>query len=184
MNKFEKHRSVVRNTYSIFHSSQFKKIGRKSYFLHPMFLSGTKNISMGVDVGIWDNARVELLYEWNGQHFFPELIIGSHVNIGQNLHLVCTNRIVIEDNVVMSGNVTILDNAHITDDNTLSILQQGIITKPVHIKEGAFIGINVVIMPGVTIGKHAIVGASAVVTKDIPDYATAVGIPARIIKEK
>ena len=55
-------------------------------------------------------------------------------------------------------------------------------TKPVLIKEGAFIGINSVIMPGVTIGKHAVIGANSVVTKDVPPFAVVGGVPAKIIK--
>ena len=53
---------------------------------------------------------------------------------------------------------------------------------PIHIKDGAHIGIGSIIMPGVTIGKGAVVGAGAVVTKDIPDYCLAVGIPAKVVK--
>lgn len=51
------------------------------------------------------------------------------------------------------------------------------------IKDGAHIGIGAIIMPGVTIGKGAVIGAGAVVTKDIPDYTVAVGIPAKVIKK-
>ncbi len=54
---------------------------------------------------------------------------------------------------------------------------------PIHIKDGAHIGIGSIIMPGVTIGKGAIIGAGAVVTKDIPDYCIAVGVPAKVIKK-
>ena len=53
---------------------------------------------------------------------------------------------------------------------------------PINIKDGAHIGIGSIIMPGVTVGKGAVVGAGAVVTKDIPDYSLAVGVPAKIIK--
>lgn len=104
------------------------------------------------------------------------------MNIGQNLHLTCAEKIIIEDNVVCSARVIITDNNHETDNCEIAVLNQGLITKPVLIKEGAFIGINSVIMPGVTIGKHAVVGANSVVTKDVPDYVTVVGAPARIIR--
>jgi acetyltransferase-like isoleucine patch superfamily enzyme len=50
------------------------------------------------------------------------------------------------------------------------------------LREGCWIGANTVILPGVTIGKNAVVGASSVVTKSIPDYAIAVGNPARVIR--
>lgn len=53
---------------------------------------------------------------------------------------------------------------------------------PIVIKDGAHIGIGSIIMPGVTIGKCAVIGAGAVVTKDIPDYALAVGVPAKVVK--
>ncbi|MBQ0159603.1 MAG: acyltransferase [Bacteroidales bacterium] len=54
---------------------------------------------------------------------------------------------------------------------------------PIVIKDGAHIGIGSIIMPGVTVGKCAVVGAGAVVTKDIPDYCLAVGVPAKVIKK-
>lgn len=54
--------------------------------------------------------------------------------------------------------------------------------KPVLIKESAWIGAGATILPGVCIGKHAVIGAASVVTKDVPDYAVAVGNPARVIR--
>ena len=54
--------------------------------------------------------------------------------------------------------------------------------KPVHIKRNVWIGVNVTILPGVTIGENAVVGAGAVVTKDVPDNAVVVGNPARVIR--
>lgn len=54
---------------------------------------------------------------------------------------------------------------------------------PIVIKDGAHIGIGSIIMPGVTVGKCAVIGAGAVVTKDVPDYCLAVGVPAKVIKK-
>lgn len=53
---------------------------------------------------------------------------------------------------------------------------------PIVIKDGAHIGIGSIIMPGVTVGEGAVIGAGAVVTKDVPDYSVAVGVPARVVK--
>lgn len=53
---------------------------------------------------------------------------------------------------------------------------------PIVIEDGAHIGIGSIIMPGVTIGKGAVIGAGAVVTKDVPDYCVAVGVPAKVVK--
>ena len=135
-------------------------------------MSGTQYVTIGSDVGIWNHARVEILDEVNGIKFSPKVIIGNHVSIRQNLHLACAESIVIEDNVVCSARVTITDITHCTEDKNKAVLIQDIKTKPVRICEGAFIGINAVLLPGVTIGKHVVVGSGAVVTKDVPDYAT------------
>ena len=180
-NKYEKRVSLCRNTYSFFHRTEFDSIKKKSYFVKPIFLSGTKYIRMGENVAVWEGARVEVFDKWNNQSFTPQLIIGDNVNIGQNLHLTCAESIIIEDNVLCTARVTITDITHMTDDLTVPVLEQNILTKPVKICEGAFIGVNATILPGVTIGKHAVVGANAVVTRDVPDYTTVVGNPARVI---
>ncbi len=88
----------------------------------------------------------------------------------------------IGDAVLMAWNVQILDFHHRTTDRTRPIWQQGVDrVAPVKIKEGAWLGTNVVVMPGVTIGRNAVVGANSVVNSDVPDFATAVGAPARIL---
>ena len=184
MNKYEREISICRNTYSLINKRKFGSIGRKSYIYNPLFLSGEANIFIGQNSGIWHNARIEVINEWNGKVYSPKLIIGNNVMFGQNLHLTLAERVDIEDGVVCTGRVTITDISHVTSDTTVPVLMQDIITKPVRICEGAFIGINVTVLPGVTIGKHAIVGANSVVTKDVPDYSTVIGAPARIIKTR
>ena len=84
--------------------------------------------------------------------------------------------ITIEDDVQMAANVQILTNNHDPYERQL------LTVKPVLIQKGAWIGAGVTILPGISIGKHAIVGAAAVVTKDVPDYAIVVGNPAKVVK--
>ena len=62
------------------------------------------------------------------------------------------------------------------------VMDCDLLYKPIHIKDGAHIGIGAIIMPGVTIGKGAVIGAGSVVTRDVPDYSVAVGVPAKVIK--
>lgn len=84
--------------------------------------------------------------------------------------------LVIEDGVMISLNCTIATNNH-------DVYDRAVITcKLVRIKKNAWLGVNVTILPGVTIGENAVVGAGAVVTKDVPDNAVVVGTPAKIIK--
>ena len=102
--------------------------------------------------------------------------IGKNVLINSNLLAMARGGITIEDNAMIAANVQLISNNH--DPYDLWILP----CKPVLIKESAWIGAGATILPGVCIGKHAIIGAGSVVTKDVPDYAVAVGNPAKVIK--
>ena len=84
--------------------------------------------------------------------------------------------ITIEDNVMIAANVQLISNNHDPYDRYV------ITCKPILIKEGAWIGAGATILPGVTIGKYAIIGANSIVSKNIPDYGVAVGSPAKVIK--
>lgn len=102
--------------------------------------------------------------------------IGNNVYINPNCLMMARGGITIEDGVQIAANVQLLSNNH--DPYDLMVL----ICKPVLIKESAWIGAGATILPGVCVGKHAIVGAGSVVTKDVPDYAVVAGNPAKIIK--
>lgn len=106
--------------------------------------------------------------------------IGERVVFGSNVFLdvMFYPRIVIGDDVILAGYDYIL--AH---SNVLRGYKKGEGgTKPVIIKNGARVSINVTILAGVTIGENAVIGAGAVVTKDIPSNCLAVGVPAKPIK--
>ena len=102
--------------------------------------------------------------------------IGKNVYINSNSLLMARGGITIEDDVLIAANVQLLSNNH--DEYERNILT----CKPIHIKKGAWIGAGASILPGVTIGENAIVGASAVVTKDVGDCEVAVGVPAKVVK--
>ena len=107
---------------------------------------------------------------------FGKLKIGNNVFINSNSLLMARGGITIEDDVMLAANVQLLSNNHDEYD------RQVLLCKPIHIKKGAWIGAGASILPGVTIGKYAIVGAGAIVTKDVGDYEVAVGVPAKIVK--
>lgn len=102
--------------------------------------------------------------------------MGKNVFINSNLLAMARGGITIEDDVQISGNVSLLTNNHDPYDRMI------LPCKPILIKKGAWIGANVVILRGISIGKHSIVGAGSVVTKDVPDYAVVVGNPAKVVK--
>ncbi|MGZ3421885.1 MAG: acyltransferase [Polyangiales bacterium] len=108
--------------------------------------------------------------------------IGNGTAVSERLHIWAEESVTIGERVLIAHNVQIHDSRHQSDDRGVAIRDQGMCgTKPVVIKDGAWLGANAVVLAGVTIGRNAVVGANAVVTKDVPDYAVAVGVPARVV---
>jgi acetyltransferase-like isoleucine patch superfamily enzyme len=85
---------------------------------------------------------------------------------------------------LIAGRVYISDHDHVLDDPVLSSCEnKKLISKPVVIEDGCWLGEGCVILKGVRIGKRSVIGANAVVTKDIPEYSIAAGVPAKVIKK-
>lgn len=106
--------------------------------------------------------------------------IGDDTGIGAFVHVWGGGGVTIGDRVLIASHVVITSATH--DYNNDSIRFAPVITKPIFIEDDVWIGAHSVIMPGITIGKGAVIGAGSVVTKDIPEMAIVVGIPAKIIK--
>lgn len=126
-----------------------------------------------------DNCYIELPLRanWGGHH----LHLGSNVYINSNLTIVDDGHIYLGDKVMLGPNVTIATANHPIDPELRARGLQ--YNKDVHIGENTWIGANVVIVPGVRIGRNAVIGAGSVVTKDIPDNTLAVGNPCRVLRE-
>lgn len=107
---------------------------------------------------------------------FNNVTIGNNVIINQNCLMMAAGGITIDDDAMLAANCQLLSNNHDPYERMI------ITCKPIHICKGAWLGAGATVTAGVTIGKYAIIGASSVVTHDIPDYAVAVGSPAKIIK--
>jgi acetyltransferase-like isoleucine patch superfamily enzyme len=88
----------------------------------------------------------------------------------------------IGNDVWTGHHVYITDQNHGYEDVTRPISQQSQPERPVVIGDGSWLGHGAVVLPGVTIGKHVVIGANSVVTKDIPDFSVAVGSPAKVIR--
>ena len=129
---------------------------------------------------------------WHFSHIMKDCSIGENCNIGQNV--VISPNVVLGKNVKIQNNVSVYTGVICEDDVFLgpSMVFTNVINPRSHVnrqndykttlvKQGASIGANATIVCGNTIGRFAFIGAGAVVTKDIPDYALVVGNPARQI---
>jgi acetyltransferase-like isoleucine patch superfamily enzyme len=109
--------------------------------------------------------------------------IGSHVWIGPQAYFDARN-LVLEDYVGWGPGAKVLGSVHSGQPSHEPIISTGLVIKAVKVGFGADIGMNASILPGVHIGAHSIVGAGAVVTQSVPDYAVVAGIPARFIRDR
>ena len=117
------------------------------------------------------------------QTFEPRIVIGNHVSATANLLVAAVEEVVIEDYVMFASNVHVNDSLHGYDNTNQPYKYQPLgRIAPIRIKQGCWIGQNVVILPGVTIGEQTIVGANSLVNDDLPARCIAVGSPAKIIK--
>lgn len=118
-----------------------------------------------------------------------KIVIGDFVTIRPETMLFATSdqeeeQIIIEDYALIGSGVHVYVSNHNFNNTNKPIYFQGHgAASKVHIKTGCWIGANVIILPGVTVGVNSVVGAGSVVTKDVPDNCVFAGSPARLIKE-
>jgi len=149
------------------------------YFIHESSYID-ENVSIGTGSKIWFFCHVQ-----------SGAVIGENCSLGQNVNIA--NNVIIGNNVKIQNNVSIYEGVELEDyvfcgpscvfTNDLTPRCKYPIGREKYehtlVKEGASIGANATIVCGNTIGKHALIGAGAVVTSDVPDYALMIGVPAR-----
>lgn len=130
------------------------------------------------------NHGENVFIENNLNYFFPENIsIGDNVYINHNVDLIARKgKIKIGNHVLIGPHVYITTANHAFSKANIPIAFQGFTPKDIIIEADVWIGTKAVILPGVKIGKGAIVSAGAVVTKEVPPFAIVGGVPAKIIK--
>lgn len=179
--------NLSRALYSGYKGAEFKAFGERS-LIKPGFrlLVGGRYISIGKKCFFGADIQLTAWDTYFDQKFLPEITFGDNCQIGDGSHITAINRIVIGDNVLTGKYVLITDNSHGAIDYTQ--LNMAPAARPLEskgevvIEDNVWIGEKASIMPGVSIGRGAIIAANAVVTHDIPPYCVAAGIPARIIK--
>ncbi len=173
---------AILKTHTIYRFA-FGSIGAGTVVWSPMMLRNTHLVQLGRHVSIQPGARFDIVTERYGFTFQPRVIIGDGSTFEQNFHLACAQEIVIGQKVAVTENVGIFDIWHPYQDIARPIVDQPLKSAPVRIGDGSLIGMGAVIQPGVTIGRHCVIGANSVVTHNIPDFCVAVGVPAQVIRQ-
>lgn len=150
--------------------------GKNIYIGKKCTLKGGKNIILEDSTVVRPYTQI-----WSGG---GTIRIGKGSEIGERCRISITNSLVIGEKVLFSPNVYITDCDHEYRNLEIPVIDQGIVQRGqrVFIGKASYIGINTVIVGNVKIGKHCVIGANSVVTKDLPDYCVAVGSPAKVIK--
>ena len=158
-----------------FRPEQFAHLGSGVVFEAGVLVFHPENIEIGDDVYVGHYAILK------GYHL-NRMVIGEGTWIGQQCFFHSAGGLTIGRHVGIGPGVQILTSSHRLDDRDKPILHAPILTAPVVLEEGCDIGAGAIILPGVHVGRGAQVGAGAVVAADVPDYAVAAGVPARVIR--
>jgi acetyltransferase-like isoleucine patch superfamily enzyme len=154
---------------------------------HNVATYGAECITLGDDVVIAPHVILRALtgYPWSDppQTFAPDVVLGNRVFMNSFSEISAANKVVLGDDVLVGNGCYITDNAHGYQDVGRSLREQPVrITGEIIIHERSWLSANVVVVGDVRIGKHCVIGANAVVNRDIPDYSLAVGVPARVVR--
>lgn len=150
----------------------------------PAALFGEAAIRIGRDVMIGPNVSLSAGMS-PGQSLISDriVVLGDRCVIGRHSSINGHLSIEIGDDVYFGPNAYVTDQNHAAIDPMLPIGRQAAPERPVRVGAGSWIGTNAVILPGVTIGERVIVGAGAVVTRNVPTGAVVVGAPARVVSD-
>jgi acetyltransferase-like isoleucine patch superfamily enzyme len=178
----------------------FAKIGRSVFLGDGLEIAGGDRIWVGHYVSLARNVHLDAKVEGS------QIVLGNHVSLGRYVGIDAGQggTVQIGDHTLLNDHVLILGDGGIEigancliapyvtlvasnrdfSDPFLPINQQGITAKGIVIEDDCWLGNRVSVNDGVTIGRGSVIGAGAVVTKDIPPYSVAVGVPAKVMKRR
>jgi acetyltransferase-like isoleucine patch superfamily enzyme len=145
---------------------------------------GSINVSWPHAVSIGANCTINhgVAFKVDGPYSDRQRItLGKNVFIGENCEFNIQDRLIISDGCLIAAGCRFIDNNHGTAAGS-HVRHQANEQAPIVIENDCWLGANVIVLKGVHLGRGVIVGAGAVITHDLPDYAVAAGVPARLIR--
>lgn len=185
----------MRNKYSLSEtiSTAYALIATKLFYRgarlirRPFYCRGKSLLEFAEGLTTGHHCRFDLLGEDNDNS--KKLIMGKNCKLGDNVHIVANKKVIIGDNCLMASKIFISDTSHgdysnNTIDSSPDIPpdERLLYMRPVSIGNNVWIGENVCILLGVSIGNGCIVGANSVVNRDVPHNCMVIGSPAKVVK--
>lgn len=158
-----------------FEPGQLRACGEDCVFEEGARIFHPENVSLGRNVYVGHDAILKGYYR-------NEMVIGDFTWIGQQCFLHSAGGITVGARVGIGPGVKVLTSTHAEAGRAVPVLFSPVQFAPVFIDDDCDLGINSVILPGVRVGRGAVVGAGAVVTEDVPPYAVVAGVPARVLR--
>lgn len=157
----------------------FGSFGRGVRIVRPLRIWGARHCHFGDRSVVQYGAYIVALTD---QGEPPLLKVGARTMIGHHAHIVATKRVEFGEGVLTADRIFVADNRHSFEDVAVPVRDQGLVQlAEVRIGDGSWLGENVCIL-GASVGRHCVIAANSVVTRDIPDRCVAAGAPARVIK--
>jgi acetyltransferase-like isoleucine patch superfamily enzyme len=169
-------RATRDRAFSLAARSSFERLGPRSRLSLPIQLVGAERIAVGSRVYLGPGC-------WLLTHGTGRLEIGDGTSIAGHCVLSAAVHVRVGRSVLFARNVYLADHRHGFERADLPVLDQPLEDlRAIAIEDGAWLGQNVVVLPGVTVGRGAVVGANSVVRDDVPARCVAVGAPARVVR--
>ena len=191
-------RSIAAGVLALPYRLRLGTLGHRPRIFPPLLLSGARRIHVGNDTRIEayvaltvaPEGRIDVGSECELRSFARLDADTGHITLGDrcSVNSFCLldgyGGLSIGDDVRIASNSVILSSSHRHDQVDVSIHSQGVERRPTVIENDVWIGAHVVVTGGVRIGAHSIIGAGAVVLKDIPPRSVAAGVPARVVRSR
>lgn len=143
---------------------------------------GHTGVALGRGVTLRRGAHIEVTSVM--RHLGNGIVVGERVGISEGCFVAAKGPVTIGADTIIGPGTRIIAENHIFTDRDSSIQSQGVSREGIHIGKSCWLGANVTVLDGVTIGQCVVLGAGTVVTKDINEYCIAVGVPSRVIRTR